>query len=539
MMLLRVTDLKTHFGPGDAPIRAVDGVSFEIAAGETLCLVGESGSGKSITSLSVMQLAHNARHPEGRIEFALDAERSVNILELAETAKPRLRGARIAMIFQEPMTSLNPVYTVGSQILEPLRQHRGLRKSEARARVVQALDDVKIPDPKGCYGKYPHELSGGMRQRVMIAMALVCEPELLIADEPTTALDVTTQAEILALMKELQARKKTAILFITHDFGVVRQMADRVAVMKDGLIVESGPRDQVLDSPSHAYTRQLIASLPSKLDRPPRSEPPAPDAEPVLKIRDLKIHFPIKKGVFRRTVGHVKAVDGVDLDIMPGSITALVGESGCGKTTLGKSLVQLLPITAGNVSFRGHPVGGLTGEALRQRRRELQIIFQDPFASLDPRMMIGDTIEEGMVALGIGDSHEAREARIREVLEEVHLEADMIHRYPHEFSGGQRQRIGIARCLAVDPDFIVCDEITSALDVSIQASILTLLLELRDTRGLTMLFITHNMDVVAYLADQVAVMYQGRIVETGSAEQVCQAPQHAYTQTLLAAVPRF
>jgi peptide/nickel transport system ATP-binding protein len=538
-MLLRVNDLKTHFGPADAPVRAVDGVSFEIAASETLCLVGESGSGKSITSLSIMQLAHNARHPSGRIEFAFDESRTVNILELAETAIPRLRGARIAMIFQEPMTSLNPVYTVGSQIVEPLRKHSSLSKSEARKRVVAALDDVRIPDPEGCFGKYPHELSGGMRQRVMIAMAMVCEPDLLIADEPTTALDVTTQAEILALMKELQTRKQTAILFITHDFGIVRQMADRVAVMKDGVIVESGPRDEVLDSPSHAYTQQLIASLPGKLDRPPRLEPPAPEVEPLVKIQDLKIHFPIRKGLFRRTVGHVKAVDGVDLDIMPGSITALVGESGCGKTTLGKSLVQLLPITGGSVSVGGQPVGGLRGDALRKRRQEVQIIFQDPFASLDPRMMIGDTIEEGMQALGIGDSHEARELRIREVLREVHLEPDMIHRYPHEFSGGQRQRIGIARCLAVDPGFIVCDEITSALDVSIQASILKLLLELRETRGLTMLFITHNMDVVAYLADQVAVMYQGRIVETGSVDQVCYAPEHAYTQTLLAAVPRF
>jgi peptide/nickel transport system ATP-binding protein len=538
-MLLRVEDLKTYFGPADAPVRAVDGVSFEIAAGETLCLVGESGSGKSITSLSILQLVENARHPSGSVTFAYSAERSVDILALAESAKPRLRGKRIAMIFQEPMTSLNPVYTIGSQILEPLRQHTGLSKKDARARVVEALDKVQIPDPEGCFSKYPHELSGGMRQRVMIAMALVCEPDLLIADEPTTALDVTTQAEILALMKALQARSKTAILFITHDFGVVRQMADRVAVMKDGLIVETGPGEQVLDHPQHPYTQQLIASLPTKLERPPRPAPPGPELEPLVKIQDLKIYFPIRKGLLRRTVGHVKAVDGIDLDIMPGSITALVGESGCGKTTLGKSLVQLLPITSGSINLSGQPLGGLRGEALRERRRQVQIIFQDPYASLNPRMMIGTTIEEGMLALGVGDSHEAREARIREVLEEVHLEPEMIHRYPHEFSGGQRQRIGIARCLAVDPGFVVCDEITSALDVSIQASILHLLLELRERRGLTMLFITHNMDVVAYLADQVAVMYQGRIVETGTAEQICGDPQHSYTQTLLAAVPRF
>ncbi len=540
-MLLEVKNLKTWFGSGDDIVKAVDGISFTINQGETLCLVGESGSGKSITSMSVMQLARNARHPDGEINFefgSVEKPNCVNILELSEASKPLVRGKHIAMIFQEPMTSLNPVFTVGKQIEEGIQQHTDLNSVQAKERVVQALAEVLIPDPEGCYDRYPHELSGGMRQRVMIAMALVCEPALLIADEPTTALDVTTQAEILKLMKDLQTRRKTAILFITHDFGVVRQMADRVAVMKDGVIVEAGDRDEVLYNPQHEYTRRLIDSLPSKLERGKRPKV-STDSAPLVDIQDLKIHFPIKKGLLRRTVDHVKAVDGVSLSIAKGSITALVGESGCGKTTLGKCLVQLVPSTSGRMEYKGVALAGLSGDALRQRRSDVQIIFQDPFASLNPRMMIGDIIEEGMVALGVGKDRAARQERISKVLQEVHLEPEMMLRYPHEFSGGQRQRIGIARCLAVDPEFIVCDEITSALDVSIQASVLKLLLELRDKRGLTLLFITHNMEVVEYLADTVAVMYQGRIVEQGTAEQICQSPEHEYTKKLLSAVPRF
>ena len=540
-MLLEVENLKTWFGSGEDTVKAVDGVSFKINAGETLCLVGESGSGKSITSMSVMQLARNARHPDGKVIFEFgDDQKSnmVDVLKLSEASKPLVRGKHIAMIFQEPMTSLNPVYTVGRQIEEGLRQHTDLDTTQAKERVVKALEEVLIPDPAGCYNRYPHELSGGMRQRVMIAMALVCEPTLLIADEPTTALDVTTQAEILKLMKELQARKNTAILFITHDFGVVRQMADRVAVMKDGVIVEAGERDEVLYKPQHEYTKKLIGSLPSNLERGPRPDN-LDNESPLVSIKDLKIHFPIKKGLFRRTVDHVRAVDGVSLDIAKGSITALVGESGCGKTTMGKCLVQLVDSVSGTMSYNGQLLGGLTGEALRERRRKMQIIFQDPFASLNPRMMIGDIIEEGMIALGVGGDAAARKERIAQVLEEIHLEPEMMFRYPHEFSGGQRQRIGIARCLAVDPEFIVCDEVTSALDVSIQASILKLLLELREKRGLTMLFITHNMEVVEYLADRVAVMYKGHIVEQGLTADVCRNPQHDYTKKLLDAVPRF
>jgi peptide/nickel transport system ATP-binding protein len=540
-MLLQVDNLKTWFHSGGEIVKAVDGISFEINQGETLCLVGESGSGKSITSMSVMQLARNARHPDGKILFNFgspEAPKQIDILKLAEKSKPQIRGRHIAMIFQEPMTSLNPVFTVGRQIEEALRQHTSMDRASAQKKVVQALADVLIPDPEGCYNRYPHELSGGMRQRVMIAMALVCEPALLIADEPTTALDVTTQAEILKLMKDLQKRTNTAILFITHDFGVVRQMADRVAVMRHGVIVESGTSDEVLNNPQHDYTKELIGSLPSNLKRGPRPAE-VQDAEPLVSIKDLKIHFPIKKGILRRTVDHVKAVDGVSLDIAKGSITALVGESGCGKTTMGKCLVQLVDKTAGKITYRGQAIGDQQGEALRKVRQKMQIIFQDPFASLNPRMMIGDIIEEGMISLGVGKTADARKARISQVLEEIHLQPEMMYRYPHEFSGGQRQRIGIARCLAVDPEFIVCDEVTSALDVSIQASILKLLLELREKRGLTMLFITHNMEVVEYLADTVAVMYKGNIVERGPVDKICKNPDHEYTKKLLSAVPRF
>jgi peptide/nickel transport system ATP-binding protein len=533
-MLLTVRDLKTYFGAPDSPIRAVDGVSFEINSGETFCLVGESGSGKSVTALSIMRLVspQTSFHPSGSIE--LDDQ---NLLALSSWACARIRGRRISMIFQEPMTSLNPVYTVGSQIAEPIRGHLGLPKRAARLRAIEALDQVHIPNPEACYDRYPHELSGGMRQRAMIAMAMACEPDLLIADEPTTALDVTTQEHILELMQELQDRRNMAILFITHDFGVVNRIADRVAVMKEGKIVETGKKDDVLFKPEHDYTQELIASLPANLDRQ-TPEPVSAETTPLVSIADLQVYYPVKKGLLRRTVDHVKAVDGVDLTIAPGSITALVGESGCGKTTLGKALVRLEQPTEGRIVFEGEDLAALSEAAMRQIRSDIQIIFQDPFASLNPRMMIGDTMLEGMNALNVGEGRADRMERIGKVLEEVQMDREVIHRYPHEFSGGQRQRISIARCLAVEPRFIVCDEITSALDVSIQASILRLLLKLRDSHNLTMLFITHNMEVVEYLADEVAVMYKGKLVEFGPTENVCRNPQHEYTQTLLSAVLR-
>ncbi len=545
MTLLRIDNLKTWLRSGGKLVKAVDGISFHIDRGETFCLVGESGSGKSVTALSVIQLLPReiSSHPDGRILFDYRHDdgrvEQVEMLTLSEERKREIRGARIAMIFQEPMTSLNPVFTVGDQIIEALQLHNpGMGYEEARQRAIEALEQVQIPDAARRVEEYPHRLSGGQRQRVMIAMAMACEPDLLIADEPTTALDVTVQAEILRLMKRLQRRCGTSILFITHDFGVVSQMADRLAVMRKGKIVEEGPLREVLGAPSHPYTRQLLAALPENLPRPSLPQPPAGEQKPLIDVRGLQVHFPIRKGVLRRTVDHVRAVDGIDLQIPEGQILALVGESGCGKTTLGRSILRLIDPTGGSIRFEGREIGGLSRRELRPFRRRMQIVFQDPVSSLNPRLTVARTLMEPMAVHGIGESNEERLERARRTLEQVQLDPDYVWRYPHEFSGGQRQRIGIARALVLDPRFIVCDEVTSALDVSVQAEILQLLLELRRERNLTLLFITHNIGVVEYVSDEMAVMYGGRIVERGPTAEVCANPQHQYTRRLLAAVPR-
>ena len=409
---------------------------------------------------------------------------------------------------------------------------------QARQRAIEALEQVQIPNAARRIDEYPHRLSGGQRQRVMSAMAMACEPDLLIADEPTTALDVTVQAEILQLMKRLQRRCGTSILFITHDFGVVSQMADRLAVMRKGEIVEEGPLREVLSAPNHPYTRQLLAALPENLPRPPSPEPVTTDEPPLIDVQGLQVHFPIKKGVLRRTVDYVRAVDGIDMKIPAGQILALVGESGCGKTTLGRTILRLIEPTGGRIRFGGETISDLPRRELRPFRRRMQIIFQDPMSSLNPRLTIARPLPEPMAVHGIGESSEERIELARRTLEQVQLDPDYIWRYPHEFSGGQRQRIGIARALALDPGFVVCDEVTSALDVSVQAEILQLLLELRRERNLTLLFITHNIGVVEYVSDEMAVMYGGRIVERGPTGEVCGNPQHEYTRTLLAAVPR-
>ncbi|ADE13365.1 ABC transporter related protein [Nitrosococcus halophilus Nc 4] len=549
-MLLQIENLKTYLQAGGETVKAVDGISFTIEGGETFCLVGESGSGKSITALSVIQLLPRdiSSHPQGRILFDWRQDHrheQVDLLRLPETRRQEIRGARIAMIFQEPMTSLNPVFTVGEQIMEALQLHfPGMDETEARERTVAALAQVKIPEPEQRIDEYPHRLSGGQRQRIMIAMAMACEPDLLIADEPTTALDVTVQAEILRLMRELQARRGMSILFITHDFGVVSQMARRLAVMRLGQIVESGTLDEVLHRPQHAYTRQLLAALPENLKRqrtgakgspPPKTGTQQP---PLLELRSLQVHFPIRKGVMRRVAGYVRAVDGVDMAIPAGQILALVGESGCGKTTLGRAILRLVEPTGGQIHYEGTDLTALKHRELRRYRRELQIIFQDPMSSLNPRLSIAATLTEPMAVHGIGHSREERLERAKAVLERVQLEADYLWRYPHEFSGGQRQRIGIARALVLEPRFLVCDEITSALDVSVQAEILQLLLDLQREHHLTLLFITHNIGVVEYLSNEIAVMHNGRIVEQGPTDQVCRSPTHPYTQKLLAAVPR-
>ena len=605
--LLQVDSLRTTFGSGDALVRAVDGVSFSIAPAETFALLGESGCGKSMTALSTMRLVPE---PAGRISDGTIRLHGEDLLALPEVAMRNVRGRRIAMIFQEPMTSLNPVLTVGEQISETLERHLGLRGGQAHQRVLALLDSVGIPDPARRYGEYPHQLSGGMKQRVMIAIALAGEPELLIADEPTTALDVTIQAQVLDLMRQLQKDMGMSILLITHDLGVVAEMADRVAVMYAGQIVEEASRENFFADPKHPYSRKLFESLPNMgkrgqrlavirgsvpslatvfrgcrfVDRcdyawetcreqvpvwtpldagqgvrchlhdPAQQPVPVPveapvagteksaqpaliDGDELLRVEGLKVHFPIHKGLLRRVAHHVRAVDDVSFDIPAGRTLALVGESGCGKTTAGKGILQLIPPTDGVVRFNGVELTSLGARELRRQRGELQIIFQDPFSSMNPRMMVTDIIEEGMITQDLGGSAVERAARVDQLLNQVGLSPELKHRYPHEFSGGQRQRICIARALAVEPKLIVCDEPTSALDVSVQAQILNLLKDLQDELGLAFLFITHDLSVVEYLAHEVAVMYLGRIVEQGSVEEVLNNPLHPYTRALLSAVP--
>ncbi len=546
-MLLSVRGLQTHLQLEDRTLAAVDGIDFDVDRGETFCLVGESGSGKSVTALSLLGLlpAGIATHPAGEARFdGTDTTGPVDLLRLDEAGQRRIRGRRIAIIFQEPMTSLNPVFTVGEQLLEALSLYRPeLDPPAAREAAIEALARVRIPDPQQRLDEYPHRLSGGQRQRVMIAMALAGSPELLVADEPTTALDVTVQAEILRLLEDLQKTTGMGLLFITHDFGVVAQIADRVAVMRHGRIVEQGPLKRVLREPIHAYTQRLLAAVPENLARRRSTRSSGSPggqrtADPLVTIEDLAVYFPVRKGLLRRTVDQVRAVDGVDLTLARGEILALVGESGCGKTTLGRTILQLTRASRGRVRFDGTELNRLGQARLRPFRRRLQVVFQDPIASLNPRLNIATTLVEPLAVHGIGRDNEERLDRARATLDRVQLDPDTLWRYPHEFSGGQRQRIGIARALVLDPAFLVCDEITSALDVSVQAEVLELLLSLREERDLTLLFISHDIGVVEYVSDRTAVMYAGQIVEAGPTEQVTRAPRADYTQRLLAAVPR-
>ena len=523
--LLEVRDLSVNFGTGDKAVRAVRGVSFDIKRGETVALVGESGSGKSVTALSVLQLLPYpaASHPTGSIRFQGKELVGASTRDLLS-----VRGNRISMIFQEPMTSLNPLHTIERQVNEVLILHKGLSREAARKRTLELLEQVGIPDAANRLDAYPHQLSGGQRQRVMIAMALANEPDLLIADEPTTALDVTIQAQILKLLKSLQARYGMALLFITHDLGIVRKMADRVCVMTQGRIVEQGPVAEVFDRPQHSYTQHLLSAEPK--GRPAAADPTAPE---ILRLDDLKVHFPIRRGVMRRTVGHVKAVDGVSLALREGHTIGLVGESGSGKTTLGLALLRL-ERSEGGIQFDGRELQGLSQRELRPMRREMQIVFQDPFSSLSPRMSVGEIVGEGLEVHRIGTKQE-RDVLIDQVLREVGLDPSSRERYPHEFSGGQRQRISIARALVLKPRLIVLDEPTSALDMSVQAQIVDLLRDLQQRHRLAYLFISHDLKVVRALADEVVVLRHGKVVERGPAKQIFDAPQTPYTQALIAA----
>lgn len=524
----------------------IDNIQFEIQSGEIFALVGESGSGKSLTSLAIMRLLPDALKITSG-EIMLNQQ---SLFTLPEFQMQKVRGRQVAMIFQEPMTSLNPVMKVGEQIAEVLRVHLGLSKKQARLKVVELLNEVGIPDADARYDWYPHQLSGGQKQRVMIAMALACEPDLLIADEPTTALDVTIQAQVLELLKKIRDQRCLSILFITHDMGVVNEMADRVAVMRQGKIVEQASKNHFFDSPQHPYTQKLLADAV-----PEREYRPVSRAQALLQVNDLKVHFPIKKGLFQRTVGHVKAVDGVTLTISRGQTLALVGESGSGKSTIGHAILKLVAATSGEVVFQNASSGEadlnsvdfksdkldlikLTEKQMKPLRKKVQVIFQDPFSALNPRMTVIEIIREGMNSLQVGPKGKAdQDERIIELLEQVGLLPEHQFRYPHEFSGGQRQRIGIARALAVEPELIICDEPTSALDVSVRAQVLTLLNDLQKKYQMSYLFITHDLSIIPAIAHQVAVMKNGKIVEQGDVASVMTNPQHDYTRQLLDSAP--
>ena len=524
--LLEVTDLSVAFRQGARETLAVDRVSFDIRKGETLALVGESGSGKSVTALSVMKLLPypSAHHPSGSIRF-----KGQELLQMRQRDIRRVRGNDITIIFQEPMTSLNPLHTIEKQIGEILLLHQGLTGQEARARTLDLLTQVGIPEPETRLKSYPHQLSGGHRQRVMIAMALANEPDLLIADEPTTALDVTVQAQILGLLKELQTRLGMAMLFITHDLGIVRKLADRLCVMKEGKIVEQGPVERVFTAPEHPYTRALLAAEPK-----PDPAPLCDNAPVVVETQDLKVWFPIKRGFLRKVVGHIKAVDGVSIAVRQGETLGIVGESGSGKTTLGLALLRLIS-SDGPIVFLGSKITGLNFRQMRPFRHHMQIVFQDPYGSLSPRMSVSDIIEEGLWVHHPKLSREQREQRVIGALRDVGLDPETRFRYPHEFSGGQRQRIAVARAIVLEPTFVVLDEPTSALDMLIQAQIVELLRDLQRRHNLTYTFISHDLRVVAALSCRLVVMRHGKVVEEGPSAEVFANPKSNYTRALFAA----
>ena len=535
--ILQVKNLTVSTGTGTKKTDIVNNISFTIERGETFVLLGESGSGKSITALSIMRLLPAAiKISDGSVIL-----HTTNLFQLPENKMRKIRGAKIGMIFQEPQTSLNPVLTAGQQISETLRQHDNLSKKQCIKRSIELLDAVGIPDAERRINEYPHQFSGGMKQRIMIAIALAGKPDLLIADEPTTALDVTIQAQVLNLLRKLQSETGMSILFITHDIGVAAQMADHIAVMQNGSIVELKTKKELFSNPENAYTQKLFDAIPSwekRMEENEIEEIERTERTSLLKVKDLKVYYPIRKGIFKRTIGHVRAVDSVTIDLHAGETVAIVGESGSGKTTMGKAILQLLEVTSGDITYQKTDLNKLDAPSLRKLRSDIQIVFQDPYSSMNPRMMVNDIIQEGMLAQGVGESKKERDEHTVKLLEQVGLLPEHRYRYPHEFSGGQRQRICIARALAVKPKLIICDEPTSALDVSVQAQILSLLKDLQKEYQLGYLFITHNISVVEYIAHYVAVMYEGKIVEQGAVEKILKNPKNPYTKNLLSAVPR-
>jgi peptide/nickel transport system ATP-binding protein len=569
--LLQIKDFSVDFVTDSGTTSAVKNISFEINAGETVAIVGESGSGKTVTSLSILQLLPSppAKYRSGQILFSGDGVNSVDLLKLEDKQLQKIRGNKISMIFQEPMTSLNPVKTCGEQVIEAMRIHKNISQKSAEQKTVELFQQVKLPDAASMLHRYPHEISGGQKQRVMIAMAISCHPSLLIADEPTTALDVTVQKTILELIKELQVEQQMSVIYITHDLGLVAEIADKVIVMYKGEVVESGNIKEIFLNPQNAYTKALLSCRPdasSKGKRLPvisdflgegikpmaddrRATPDRPQTtddryntsgiqQPLLKVENLKVYFPVKKNFFGKILREFKAVDDVSFTVEKGETLGLVGESGCGKTTLGRALIRLIQPTSGNIFFNGKNIAEIPDDQLRKMRRNIQIIFQDPYGSLNPRLTIGDAINEPMKIHSILAGDKQRKEKIIHLLEKVDLKPEYFNRYPHEFSGGQRQRICIARALGLNPDFIICDESVSALDVSVQAQVLNLLNDLKAELGFTCIFISHDLGVVHYISNRIMVMNKGKIEESGTADEIYYHPKKEYTQKLIASIPK-
>jgi peptide/nickel transport system ATP-binding protein len=555
--LVQIKNLQISFTQENNSVQAVKNISFDIPRGKITALIGESGSGKSVTALSFMQLLPKQATIKGDMLFSEDGTSTQNLANITEDEMRKMRGNKIAMIFQEPMTSLNPVNTCGAQVMESLMLHKGLSKQQAKEEAIALFTKVELPVPAEMIHRFPHQISGGQKQRVMIAMAMSCNPALLIADEPTTALDVRVQKNILQLLKNLQAENDMAILFITHDLSLVADVADEIAVMYKGELVEKGAAKVVLANPQHNYTKALLACMPSPKSKGKRLsviddfmkennatiknvKPEAiiqPSEDIVLKVENLKVYFPSKKNMFGKVTEHYKAVDDVSFNIYKNETVGLVGESGCGKTTLGRAILNLVKPTSGHIFFAGKDIAKATSEEMRLLRKELQIVFQDPYGSLNPRLSIGDAIVEPMNVHGLSSSKNARKEKAIHLLEQVNMPADVFNRYPHQFSGGQRQRICIARALALNPNFLIFDESVSALDVSVQAQVLNLINDLKAEYNFTSIFISHNLSVIHYISDRIMVMNKGKIIESGTADEIIFSPKENYTKELLAAVP--